>query len=154
MDNQPTRIEHLAPGANYLAIDMTAPPREVPQVVAPAPAPKLVAVVAPPAQQPRPQPQPAAPKAPAIAKTPAPPTAPPTAPTNTGDVGTLMVSAKPPCEILVDGRSTHKTTPQRALALPPGAHTITLVNKQQNLKRTVSVRIAAGQVTKLIQSLM
>jgi hypothetical protein len=68
--------------------------------------------------------------------------------------GTLMVSSKPPCEILIDGKSTGLTTPQRSIPLAAGAHKITFVNEAEGIKKTVSVSITADQSTKLIQDLM
>lgn len=68
--------------------------------------------------------------------------------------GTLMVSSKPPCEIVVDGKPTGLTTPQRSLPLSAGKHQITFVNDAEGIKKTVSVTITADQSTKLIQDLM
>ena len=65
-----------------------------------------------------------------------------------------MVSSKPPCQIMVDGRSTGLTTPQRAISLSPGTHKITLVNAMENIQKTVSVTIDPAQPTKLIQNLL
>ncbi|MEO9182828.1 MAG: hypothetical protein ABI467_05040 [Kofleriaceae bacterium] len=67
-----------------------------------------------------------------------------------GGNGMLMVSAKPPCEILIDGRSTGLATP-RAIPLPPGAHAITLVNSQNGIKKTIAVKVEAHKSTKLIK---
>ena len=68
--------------------------------------------------------------------------------------GVLMVSTKPPCEILIDGRPTGLVTPQRALSLAPGAHAITLVNDEQGVRRTEHVRISPNRSTKLVRDLM
>jgi len=68
-----------------------------------------------------------------------------------GGNGMLMVSAKPPCEILIDGKSTGLATPQRAISLPPGAHAITLVNSQNGIKKTIAVKVEAKKSTKLIK---
>jgi hypothetical protein len=65
--------------------------------------------------------------------------------------GVLMVSAKPPCQIAIDGKLTKLTTPQRSLAMSAGNHKITLINAHDRINKTVEVRIAAGQPTKLIQ---
>lgn len=70
--------------------------------------------------------------------------------TGSGD-GILMVSAKPPCEIIVDGKPTHLMTPQRSISLAPGAHQITLVNAQIGIRKTVAVKVEAKQPTKLIK---
>lgn len=68
--------------------------------------------------------------------------------------GTLMVNSKPPCEILIDGKPTGLTTPQRSISLPAGTHKVTFVNASAGIHKTVSVTITAGQATKLIQDLM
>jgi len=69
-------------------------------------------------------------------------------------MGVLMVSAKPPCEIIVDGKDTGLMTPQRAIPLAAGAHKITFVNAAQSINKTVVVKIEADKPTKLIQDLM
>src|SRR6185436_12582244 len=58
--------------------------------------------------------------------------------TETGE-GTLMISSKPPCEIMIDGKPTGLTTPQRAITLPAGTHKIMLINREQDLRKTLSV---------------
>jgi len=71
-----------------------------------------------------------------------------------GGEGTLMISSKPPCEILIDNKATGLTTPQRAITLPAGAHKVTLVNTAEGIKKTVSVQITADKPTKVIQDFM
>lgn len=78
----------------------------------------------------------------------------PAAKADVGGEGTLMISSKPPCEIVIDGKSTGLTTPQRSIALPAGAHKITLVNTAEGIRKTVSVRITADKPTKVIQDFM
>lgn len=68
--------------------------------------------------------------------------------------GTLMVSSKPPCDVLIDGKPTGLTTPQRSIALSAGNHKVTFVNEAEKIKKTVSVTITADKPTKLIQDLM
>ncbi len=68
--------------------------------------------------------------------------------------GVLMISSKPPCEIIVDGRSTHLQTPQRALPLAAGGHTIMLVNAQMHIKKQISVDIVSKKSTKVIQDFL
>jgi hypothetical protein len=68
--------------------------------------------------------------------------------------GTLMVSSKPPCEILIDGKPTGLTTPQRSIPVAAGTHKVTFVNEAEGIKKTVTVSITADQSTKLIQDLM
>ena len=69
-------------------------------------------------------------------------------------MGTLMVSSKPPCDIVIDGRATGLSTPQRAIPLPPGTHKVTFVNSAENINKTVTINVTAGTPTKLIQNLM
>jgi len=69
------------------------------------------------------------------------------------DMGTLLVNAKPPCEIIVDGKQTGLSTPQRDLALSPGAHTILLVNAENRIKKLSKVKITAGKPTRLVVDL-
>jgi hypothetical protein len=65
--------------------------------------------------------------------------------------GVLMISSKPPCEIVVDGRSTHLMTPQRSIPLAPGTHTIMLVNAGMKIHKRLEVAITAKKPTKVIQ---
>jgi hypothetical protein len=71
--------------------------------------------------------------------------------TATSGTGTLMIGAKPPCDIIIDGRATGLTTPQRAINLPPGSHNITLVNRANDIKKSFSVSINAGAPTKVVK---
>jgi hypothetical protein len=69
-------------------------------------------------------------------------------------VGTLMVSSKPPCEIVIDGVATVLTTPQRAIKLPAGKHKITLFNLRYKIDKTFEVTIEPKRATKLIRDFM
>jgi hypothetical protein len=68
--------------------------------------------------------------------------------------GTLMISSKPPCEIVIDGKPTGLTTPQRAIALPAGNHKVTLINRENDVRRTIGVEITQGATEKVIEDLM
>lgn len=68
--------------------------------------------------------------------------------------GTLMISSKPPCEIVIDGRPTGLTTPQRSIALPAGNHRITLLNSEKSIRKVLSVQIIASTTAKIIEDLM
>jgi hypothetical protein len=68
--------------------------------------------------------------------------------------GTLMISSKPPCEIVIDGRTTGLTTPQRSIALSAGSHRITLLNSEKSIHKVVSVQIIANTTAKIIEDLM
>jgi len=65
--------------------------------------------------------------------------------------GTLMLGAKPPCEIVVDGKPTGLMTPQRAMSLPAGTHSITLINRQNKIKKTFQVSVPAGRPVKVVK---
>jgi hypothetical protein len=71
-----------------------------------------------------------------------------------GGEGTLKISSKPPCEIVIDGKPTGLVTPQLAIALPAGNHRVTLVNREKDIKKTVSVQISANTTEKVIEDLM
>ncbi len=68
--------------------------------------------------------------------------------------GVLMISSKPPCEIIIDGTSTGLMTPQRAMKLPAGKHKITLVSPDKTHKKTIAVEITPDAPTKVIQDLL
>ncbi|MEJ7599356.1 MAG: hypothetical protein WKG01_15725 [Kofleriaceae bacterium] len=72
-------------------------------------------------------------------------------PVAAGKEGVLMVSSKPPCEILIDGKPTGLSTPQRELPLATGKHKVTLVNADAGIKKTLSIVISADEPTKVIQ---
>jgi hypothetical protein len=65
-----------------------------------------------------------------------------------------MVSTKPPCEIVVDGKATGLVTPQRGIELAPGQHKVTFTNEELGIKKTVLVKITADKPTKLIKDWM
>ena len=65
--------------------------------------------------------------------------------------GTISVSSKPSCEILIDGKSTGMTTPQRAIAVPLGKHKVTLVNADIGVKKTLTVVVKAGEPATVVQ---
>jgi eukaryotic-like serine/threonine-protein kinase len=114
----------------------------------------------PPASAPAPRPTPARPAATAPARpAPARPTPEPTPATTAPAVdpgldvseGTLQVSAKPPCEISVDGKATGLSTPQREIILSVGSHRITLSNKEFGIDETFTVDIKPGAPSKLVK---
>jgi hypothetical protein len=73
------------------------------------------------------------------------------APAPRGPKGTLMISTKPPCEIVIDGVATVLVTPQRAMPLKPGKHKVTLFNDTYNINATVDIVVEPGKTTKLIK---
>jgi hypothetical protein len=78
----------------------------------------------------------------------------PPVPKATSGEGTLMISSKPPCEIVIDGKPTGLTTPQRSIPLAAGSHRITLINSDSDTRRTVTVQIAPNATEKVIEDLM
>lgn len=71
--------------------------------------------------------------------------------TGTSDPGVLMLAAKPPCSIRIDGKDTGLVTPQRVLQLSPGKHKIVLVNEEHGLKDSFVVSIQSGEKTRVIR---
>jgi hypothetical protein len=140
LEGHPTQVQHLDATATQHITAMLSGTVAAPIAAAPA-----VAVTAPPA--------PAAPAHHHHVALAEPAMAAPRAATASGK-GVLMVSSKPPCDIVIDGRPTGLTTPQRAIRLSVGTHKVTLVNAQQNLTKAVTVSIKADQPTKLIQNLL
>jgi hypothetical protein len=65
--------------------------------------------------------------------------------------GTLLLGAKPPCEIFIDGRNTGLKTPQREIKLSAGKHKITLLNNEFGIKESFSVEIKADEQTKVVK---
>jgi hypothetical protein len=145
--SKPTQIEHLNAGTTHrLSVTfgaakpdpVAAPPERVERVAPAAPAP--AAAPAPRHVERAAEPTPAARK-------------PPRPAADAGE-GTLMISTKPPCEIVIDGRSTGLMTPQRSIPLPVGSHRVTLVNSEKDIKKTVSVQIAANATEKIIEDFL
>ncbi|HUQ01894.1 MAG TPA: PEGA domain-containing protein [Kofleriaceae bacterium] len=66
---------------------------------------------------------------------------------------TLMIGSKPPCRILIDGRDTGLTTPNRAVRVPAGRHTITLVNDDLGIRHAETLNITGGRKAKMIRDL-
>lgn len=149
----PTRTIALDPQATthiHVPLAATAPGKTVAKAPAPPMATTPVAATA----KSKPTPTPAPVQAPktkrpaAVAKASAPVVA------VAGGEGTLMISAKPPCEIAIDGRATGLTTPQRSISLAAGSHKVTLTNTTAGIRETFAVKITPGAPTKVIRDLM
>lgn len=67
--------------------------------------------------------------------------------------GTLMIGSKPPCRILVDGKDTGLTTPNRSVRVPAGRRTITLVNDDLGIRHSETLTITGGRKAKMIRDL-
>lgn len=70
---------------------------------------------------------------------------------NAAAMGTITISAKPACEISINGKPTGKSTPLRELPLTAGIHKITFVNKTLGVNETIAVRVTPGKETKVTQ---
>jgi hypothetical protein len=62
------------------------------------------------------------------------------------DTGMLRVNSMPWAQVHVDGRLVGNT-PQMALRLSPGRHTVLLVNPEFSLRKQFTVQIKRGAVT-------
>lgn len=148
--DQPTQVEHLVPSATtHVMVELGAKAR-------PAEPARKEATRAEPARAERPveRARPVERLPERAGERPVEHAAAPSAPVAANGQGTLMISSKPPCEILVDGAPTGLTTPQRALALPAGTHKITLVNAEKDLRKTITVQITADATEKVIEDLL
>ncbi len=68
--------------------------------------------------------------------------------------GSLRFTAKPPCSIAIDGKPTGMLTPQAAIQLAPGHHSVTLTNAEQGISLTKDVTIDVDHPTSLIQNFL
>mgnify|MGYP001816574617 CR=1 FL=1 len=73
-------------------------------------------------------------------------------PTASAGTGTLLLAAKPPCKIFINGRDTGMMTPQRKIELPVGSHRVTLVNNEHGIKESFPVKIKADAATKSVKN--
>lgn len=135
--------------------DASSAPAPAP-AVAPAPAPSVVTITP---LEPEPA-EPAEIEMPALAAPARAPIAKPVArkPTSlplgmTGGEGIVMINAKPPCRILVDGKDTGLRTPVRELRLTAGEHEITLVNDEYGIEDRSAITVNAGAPARLVRDL-
>jgi len=66
--------------------------------------------------------------------------------------GTLQINSRPWARVFVDGRFVGHT-PQRALKLSPGKHTIRLVNDPLSMSKTIEVVIPTGETITRVETL-
>ncbi len=119
---------------------------------APRAAPAVAKVVAP--RGAKVEPRKAEPKAkPAPKAAPRVTKAEPVKPAAGGKGGVLMLGAKPPCDIFIDGKATGLKTPQRAIKVSPGPHKVTLVNRENRITETFTIDVKAGVPTKIVKDL-
>jgi serine/threonine protein kinase len=148
---------HVTPGTVLDLPTAQLMPRAAEAAPAPAPVAVAVAVPTPAPASPPPRAAPASPRArrpasPRVASIPSyvPPSAPEPAPApqpvrSSGGTGTLRVQTRPWSKVLVDGRPVG-TTPLTGVTLSAGRHTLTFVNDDFGIQKTVKVEIEAGQV--------
>jgi serine/threonine-protein kinase len=110
------------------AVPVEERPRAEPRV-RPEPRPEVARV-----ERPRPEPRPE-----------------PAAPTG-GGTGTLRINSRPWSQVVIDGRPIG-STPQMNVSLSEGTHKVTLINPEFDIKKTLTVKIKAGQVETQIVAL-
>jgi tetratricopeptide (TPR) repeat protein len=66
-----------------------------------------------------------------------------------GLLGSVDVGSSYPCDVWVNGRALRKRTPLKGLLLPPGNHTLSLVNGQYHFVRNRHVTVLSGRTEKL-----
>ncbi|MCW5804321.1 MAG: protein kinase [Deltaproteobacteria bacterium] len=134
-------VVNLEKASDVKVVDAVTPPKppDVVKKVDPPKPPDIVKKVDPPKP---PDPKPPDPKPPGDLPKPPDPKPPDPKPPEAKATGVLLLSAKPPCEIYVDGRATGLFTPQK-LTLPVGVRRITLINNEFSIKETFAVTIKA-----------
>jgi hypothetical protein len=63
--------------------------------------------------------------------------------------GAVAITTNPPCTIFVDGKPTKLVTPQRALALTTGNHTLAFVDARNQVRGKIAVHVEAQRTSKL-----
>jgi len=69
-----------------------------------------------------------------------------------GGTGTLRINSRPWSQVVIDGRPIG-STPQMNVPLSEGSHKVTLINPEFDIKKTLTVKIKAGQVETQIVAL-
>jgi serine/threonine protein kinase len=69
-----------------------------------------------------------------------------------GGTGTLRINSRPWSQVVIDGRPIG-STPQMNVSLSEGTHKVTLINPEFDIKKTLTVKIKAGQVETQIVAL-
>jgi serine/threonine protein kinase len=108
---------------------VAAPPRPAPR---PAPVRERAAPAPEPRETARAEPEPSAPSG--------------------GGTGTLRINSRPWSQVVIDGKPIG-STPQMNVTLSEGTHKVTLTNPEFDIKKTLTVKIKAGQVETQIVAL-
>lgn len=69
-----------------------------------------------------------------------------------GGTGTLRINSRPWSQVVIDGRPIG-STPQMNVPLSEGTHKVTLINPEFDIKKTLTVKIKAGQIETQIVAL-
>jgi hypothetical protein len=67
-------------------------------------------------------------------------------------LGTLRINSRPWSEVYLDGRLIGNT-PQMAVRVPVGRHTVRLSNAELGMSKTIHVQVAAGELVTRVESL-
>jgi serine/threonine-protein kinase len=67
-------------------------------------------------------------------------------------MGTLRINSRPWSQVVIDGRPIG-STPQMNVSLSEGTHKVTLINPDFDIKKTLTVKIKAGQIETQIVAL-
>ena len=152
LEGRITKIEHFDPNAtNHVEVALVEP-----TIAPPAPAPAPVVAAAPARHHHHAAPKQQAARVAAITPSHSPTpqrvasSAKPAA-AATGN-GSLMISTNPPCAILIDGHNTGLTSPQAAIALPPGSHQVRLIAAAAHINKLVAIEIVPHHTTKVVQT--
>jgi eukaryotic-like serine/threonine-protein kinase len=65
--------------------------------------------------------------------------------------GELAISAKPPCDVAIDGKPTGRRTPVTDLSLAGGIHSVTLTNAQFGISETAYVQVMPGKQARVVK---
>ncbi len=79
------------------------------------------------------------------------PEAAPSAPSG-GGTGTLRINSRPWSQVVIDGKPIG-STPQMNVTLAEGTHKVTLINPEFDIKKTLTIKIKAGQIETQIVAL-
>jgi len=71
---------------------------------------------------------------------------------SSGGDATLNINSFPSSAVILDGKPLGQT-PQLKISVPAGDHTVTFINSDQNLKKTVKVTVSAGDTKPVIAKL-
>ncbi|HEX4354580.1 MAG TPA: PEGA domain-containing protein, partial [Polyangiales bacterium] len=71
---------------------------------------------------------------------------------SSGGTGTLRVNTRPWSQVFVDGKA-FGTTPRMNITIEAGSHTLTLVNDEFSIRKTVEVTVQAGKVETVVLNL-